>query len=133
VISAMHFECFPARTFRLEFPRLMDLFVRPEVERRQTEGRLPKPATLFAAQVIMFPDGRPVRVRLNQEVRCRASSNASVSLAFSRAVYGLRRSLLRIEPANCMCLFKWGALCCGTLRLVKVRYGSGELVDVRQR
>jgi len=51
------------------FQQFMDLFIKPEIERRQLAGELPKPLILTAAQIIFFPDGRPPQVRINREVR----------------------------------------------------------------
>jgi len=51
------------------FADLMKLWVTPEIKRRQDAGLLPKPVPLRAAQVILYPDERPVTVRLNEEVR----------------------------------------------------------------
>jgi hypothetical protein len=47
----------------------MDLWVTPEVERRQAAGAIPKPFNLHAAQVIFYADARPHEIRLNEEVR----------------------------------------------------------------
>lgn len=55
--------------FRRVFQQLMDLFVTPEVMRRQETGELDKPLDLRAAQIIFFPDGRKPQVRINTEVR----------------------------------------------------------------
>lgn len=49
--------------------QVMDLWVTPEVKRRQEQGLIPKPLNLRQAQVIFFPDGRPPQIRLNDEVR----------------------------------------------------------------
>jgi uncharacterized protein (UPF0332 family) len=51
------------------FRQVMDLWVTPEVERRQAAGAIPKPFNLHAAQVIFYADGRPHEIRLNEEVR----------------------------------------------------------------
>lgn len=51
------------------FEQILELFIRPEVERRRAEGRLADGTSLQAAQVICFPDARPNLVRLNEEVR----------------------------------------------------------------
>jgi uncharacterized protein (UPF0332 family) len=48
---------------------IMDIFISPEVQRRQNMGELPKPLDLLAAQVILFPDERKPLVRINSEVR----------------------------------------------------------------
>lgn len=48
--------------------QVMDLWVRPEIERRQETGDLGTPFRLAAAQVVMEV-GAPPRVRLNDEVR----------------------------------------------------------------
>ncbi len=60
--------------------QILDLFVSPEVERRQEAGELPRPLALEAAQVIFFPDGRAPEVRVNSEVRI------SVGIAFKPGV-----------------------------------------------
>ncbi len=49
--------------------QFMDLFVSPEVKRRQEIGELNKPLDLRAAQIIFFPDERKPKVRINSEVR----------------------------------------------------------------
>jgi len=51
------------------FDQFMDLFVTPEVRKRQEAGELDKPLDLRAAQIIFFPDGRKPQVRINSEVR----------------------------------------------------------------
>ena len=48
---------------------MMELWITPEVVRRQAAGSIPKPYDLKAAQVIFHTDGRPNEIRLNQEVR----------------------------------------------------------------
>ncbi len=53
----------PERTFR----QMFKLFFAPEIERRQAEGLLPVPFELQKAQVL-FVEGRPPKVRLNDEV-----------------------------------------------------------------
>jgi hypothetical protein len=53
----------PERTFR----QMFNLFFTPEIERRQAAGLLPKPFELQKAQVL-FVEGRPPEVRLNDEV-----------------------------------------------------------------
>lgn len=60
--------------------QILDLFVLPEVERRQDAGVLPRPLALEAAQVIFFPDGREPEVRVNTEVRI------SIGIAFKPGV-----------------------------------------------
>jgi uncharacterized protein (UPF0332 family) len=54
---------------RRAIQNIMDIFVSPEVERRQNMGELPRPLDLLAAQVILFPDERKPLVRINGEVR----------------------------------------------------------------
>jgi uncharacterized protein (UPF0332 family) len=51
------------------FQQLMDIFITPEVKRRQDAGELPKPLNLIAAQIMFYPDGRKSKVRINSEVR----------------------------------------------------------------
>jgi uncharacterized protein (UPF0332 family) len=54
---------------RKVFEQFMDLFVTPEVKRRQETGELGKPLDLRAAQIIFFSDGRKPQVRINSEVK----------------------------------------------------------------
>jgi hypothetical protein len=49
--------------------QMMDIFIIPAIEERQSARELPKPAALMSAQVIFFPDGRKPQVRINEEVR----------------------------------------------------------------
>ena len=47
----------------------MDIFITPEVMRRQEAGELPRPLDLQAAQIIFYPDRRKPTVRINSEVK----------------------------------------------------------------
>lgn len=47
---------------------LLNIYVTPEVKRRQESGKLPKQLYLHAAQIVFYPDGR-THVRINDEVR----------------------------------------------------------------
>lgn len=49
--------------------QLMDLYVTPEIRRRQESGLLPSPFDLHAAQIIFSPDGKLPTVRLNSEIK----------------------------------------------------------------
>jgi uncharacterized protein (UPF0332 family) len=49
--------------------QLLDMFVEPEIKRRQAAGEVEKPFPLTHAQIIFYPDGRPSEVRLNEEIR----------------------------------------------------------------
>lgn len=51
---------------------IMDIFITPEVRRRQDTGQLPIPVKLIFAQVILFPDERQPLIRINEEVRAKA-------------------------------------------------------------
>src|SRR6185437_7914458 len=51
------------------FQQFMELFVVPELKRRQEAGTLPKPVELTAFQIIWGPDGRERLIRINEEVR----------------------------------------------------------------
>jgi len=55
------------------FQQMLDLWIAPEVARRQERGECPKPLNLRAAQVIFFADGRPHQVRINDEVSAMAA------------------------------------------------------------
>src|SRR3990172_12266630 len=50
------------------FAHAMKLWFEPQIQRRQEPGTAPEPYTLHAAQVILYADGRPRQVRLNEEV-----------------------------------------------------------------
>lgn len=64
------------------FNNLMQIFVLPEILRRQEKGELPNPFHLVAAQVLLYPDTRGNVVRLNEEVRiiARATPTADSGL-----------------------------------------------------
>jgi len=47
---------------------MLNIFVLPEIQRRQELGKLEKPLELIAAQVIFRPDGGKHEVRINSEV-----------------------------------------------------------------
>lgn len=51
------------------FNNLMEVFVLPNIKRRQEKGELSDPLHLMAAQVLIYPDERPTEVRVNEEVR----------------------------------------------------------------
>lgn len=51
------------------FQQFMDLFVIPEIKRREESGTLKQPFELWSAQIIFFPDGKNPEVRLNSEVK----------------------------------------------------------------
>lgn len=55
--------------FQRLFDQMMDLWVRPEVERRRDRGDIEGKFSLLQAQVVFYPDERGVEVRLNDEVR----------------------------------------------------------------
>lgn len=49
--------------------QMLDLWIIPEITRRQESGLLPTPADLRRAQVIFHPNGRSNEVRINDEVK----------------------------------------------------------------
>ncbi len=53
------------------FEQFMDIWVLPEIDRRQAAGSLPKPIDLQKFQIIWHPDQRPREIRINDEVRAR--------------------------------------------------------------
>jgi hypothetical protein len=53
----------------------LDIFITPEVIRRQESGELPRPLELRGAQIIFYPDGRRPKVRINSEVKVLAKMN----------------------------------------------------------
>lgn len=56
------------------FSQLMEIFIMPEVKRRQEIGELDKPLDLRAAQIIFFPDSRKPQVRVNSEIKAIAKA-----------------------------------------------------------
>jgi len=49
--------------------QLLDMFVEPEIKKRQEAGEAEKPFPLRHAQIIFYPDGTLPSVRLNDEVK----------------------------------------------------------------
>ena len=49
--------------------QFMDIFITPEVMRRQDIGELPRPLDLHATQILFHPDGKKPTVRINDEVK----------------------------------------------------------------
>lgn len=50
------------------FMQFLDLFVRPEIERRRASGEIGENFVVTRAQAILYPDMRPWTVRLNDEI-----------------------------------------------------------------
>jgi hypothetical protein len=50
------------------FKNMHELFFNPEIAKRKEQNLIPDDFTLIAAQALLFPDGRPHIVRLNNEV-----------------------------------------------------------------
>jgi uncharacterized protein (UPF0332 family) len=55
--------------WQITFNHILEVWITPEVIRRQKVGCIQKPYDLRAAQVIFYPDDRPCEIRLNDEVR----------------------------------------------------------------
>lgn len=53
----------------------VDIWISPEIQRRQDAGSLPIPFQMTMAQIIFFPSGKPAEVRLNSEVKFRVITN----------------------------------------------------------
>ncbi len=53
--------------FDKAFQNFLEIYIRPEVERRQAKGELPTPFELRAAQIIFPVDGKKIEIRLNSE------------------------------------------------------------------
>ena len=51
------------------FQQMIDIWVRPEIDRRRAARALPESFALHAAQLICSADGEPNKVRLNDEVQ----------------------------------------------------------------
>jgi uncharacterized protein (UPF0332 family) len=58
--------------YRRASENILEVYVMPEIERRQKDSDLEVPVELFAAQVIFYPDRREPEVRINSEVRALA-------------------------------------------------------------
>ncbi|MGD9487153.1 MAG: HEPN domain-containing protein [Calditrichaceae bacterium] len=55
--------------FEKTFEHMMELWITPEIEKRQKENLIEKPYKLDAAQVIFFPDSRKPLILLNREIK----------------------------------------------------------------
>ena len=77
------------KTWENMFHQVMDLWITPEVKRRQEQGLLPKPLNLWVAQVVFFADGRPHQIRINEEVKVvfRVKLKKGVSKLKGEAIY----------------------------------------------
>ena len=54
---------------RRTIQQLLDMFVEPEIKKRQEAGEFETPFPLRHAQIIFYPDGTPPEVRINDEVK----------------------------------------------------------------
>ena len=91
------------------FDNLMDIFITPEVVRRQNAGELEKPLDLRAAQIVFYPDGRKNEVRINSEVKAEArmklkpgTSKHAGDLVYEHELEGLEKiSLSEDDDPDC--------------------------------
>lgn len=83
--SPLQTEDFRQRVFN----QFLDIWITPEVMRRQELGELPKPLDLRAAQILFYPDDRQPEVRINSEVKLRAEPvlRAGVSMVSGQLIY----------------------------------------------
>ena len=51
---------------------LLDVFINPEIKRRQDGGQLPRTFKLRAAQIVFYSDGRKPDIRIDEEVKALA-------------------------------------------------------------
>ena len=51
------------------FDQIFQVWILPEIEKRQKNGNLATPATIQAVQIIFYDDSRPTEVRINEEVK----------------------------------------------------------------
>ncbi len=67
----------------------MYIFITPEVIRRQEAGELLCPLELRGAQIIFYPDGRKLAVRINSEGKVLAKMNLKPGIEkdYGDAVY----------------------------------------------
>ena len=63
------------------FDQMLELFVGPEIVRRQAAGLLERPTVLRSVQVVFFADGREREIRLNDEVRAMMKVRVAESTA----------------------------------------------------
>lgn len=61
------------KVYQTLLKQFLDLFILPEIRRRQETGDLPKPFDLRGAQIIFFADGKKPEIRINSEIRAIAS------------------------------------------------------------
>jgi uncharacterized protein (UPF0332 family) len=77
--------------WQVTFNHLLEIWIAPEVIRRQNSRKIPKPYDLRAAQVIFYPDGRAREIRLNEEIRLvgkvKLKKNDLLKKAKGEAVY----------------------------------------------
>jgi hypothetical protein len=66
---------------------MLDLFITPEVTRRQEAGLLPKPLELERAQIIFRADGSKPIVRINKEVQLQMLARATRAVTVGEPVY----------------------------------------------
>lgn len=85
---------------RKVFEQLMDIFIAPEVKRRQETGELDKPLQLKAAQVIFFPDGRKPKVRINSEVKAIAKIKLKPGISKRAGEYISEHEIEGLEKLN---------------------------------
>lgn len=91
------------------FKQLMEIYIAPAIERRQSTGELPRPLQLRAAQLICYADERPNVVRLNEEVQAIAKvklregkAKAMGQVVFEDEVEGYETvALPESEDPNC--------------------------------
>lgn len=65
--------------------QMMDMYITPEVQRRQAAGLLPAPLHLLAAQILFTPTGTIVRI--NQEVKAEAAVGPERQLTPGEPIY----------------------------------------------
>lgn len=77
----------------------MDLYVIPEIEKRQEQGIINKPFALGSCQVIFHPDGSKPTVRLNQEIKAILVCKKKKGVAFKKNDFINEND---IENINCI-------------------------------
>jgi uncharacterized protein (UPF0332 family) len=99
------------------FDHAMQLWFRPEIERRQAAGLAPIPYELKAAQVLMYTDGRPLDIRLNEEVT--VIGDAKLRKGITRKI-GEPIYLSEIDGIENWRLPEWEDPNCGHLTVARV-------------
>lgn len=104
--------------------QMMEIFIEPEMQRRQSVGLISKGFVLNGVQIIFYPDGRQPAVRLNDEVRAIANIKLKEGIA-KRAQEPIYRH--EIEEYGHMALVDSSDADCGHATIVRINEASWTL------